>query len=97
MFQIKCLKKLDNFVFSYDDVLFHNVESYVIIFLGNDMSFGTIYQNNVNSDGDNFDEEDLETSNNVRLMAKGNRLKQCKVCKKETSKELALLVRHQTR
>ena len=83
----KMLEKLDNSIFSNDDIFFHDVNSNIIIFLSNDMSFNTIILNNINlDDDDNFDKDDPEIINLLRLMDWCNRFKQRKACKKKISK-----------
>ena len=70
----KMLEKLDNSIFSNDDIFFHDVNSNIIIFLSNDMSFNTIILNNINlDDDDNFDKDDPEIINLLRLMDWCNR------------------------
>ena len=60
-------------------MFFHDVDSN-IIFHSNDMGYNTI-DNNILDDG-NFDENDPESINHVRLMGWCNRFKQRKACKK---------------
>ena len=49
---------------------FHGVDSNIISILSDNMAFNTVKLNNVNLvDDGNFDEDDPETINNVRLMA----------------------------
>lgn len=60
-------------------MFFHDVDSN-IIFHSNDMGYNTI-DNNILDDG-NFDENDPESINHVRLMDWCNRFKQRKACKK---------------
>ena len=51
--------------------------------------------NNINiGDDNNFNEDDPETINHLRLMTWPNRFKQQKVCKQEINKELMPAVSH---
>ena len=52
---------------------------------------------NFDEDDVTFDEDDHDTIFHFKLMAWGNRYKQRKVCKKDTSKELMSLVWYTTR
>ena len=80
------------------DIFFQDVDSNIITFLMDDMGFNTIDLNNINlGDDNNFDEDDPETINHVRLMAWPNRCKQQKVCRKERSKELMPVAWHPTK
>ena len=86
----KILEKLDNSLFSNGDIFFHVVDSNTVPFQRDDMGFNTIdlNDNNLGDDGNNFDEDDPETINHVRLVAQRNRFKQRKACKKVIRKEL---------
>ena len=75
------LEKLDDVVFSNDDVVFVNADFDNVTLSSDDM--GLI---NVN-DGVNLDSDDPETINHVGLMAWCNRCKQHKACKKEINKK----------
>ena len=70
----KMLEKLDNSVFTNEEIFYHNVDFNIITFLANDMGFNTIDLINNNQD-DDFDEDDSETLNHVRPMAWRNRFK----------------------
>ena len=63
------------------------------------MGFNTIDLNkfNLDNDEDNFDDDDPEAINHVRLMTWCNRFKQRKACKKEIREELMLVAWHPTR
>ena len=68
----KMLEKLDNSVFTNEEIFYHNVDFNIITFLANDMGFNTTDLININQD-DDFDEDDSETLNHVRPMAWRNR------------------------
>lgn len=55
----KCLKKIDDSVFSNDDIVFVNTDSDNVLIFSDD-----IYLNDVN-----FDDDDLETVIHVKIMA----------------------------
>ena len=57
----KKLEKLDDVVFSFDDVDLHDIGSDNVIFVSDDIGLKTIYLNNINLDDDNFDDYDRET------------------------------------
>ena len=66
------LEKLNNFVFSNDDIDFDDIDSRTVTFFSQDMSLVTItieLKNFNPDDDDNFDEDDPETVIHVRLMA----------------------------
>ena len=67
------LEKLNNFVFSNDDIDFDDIDSRTVTFFSQDMSLVTItieLKNfNLDDDDDNFDEDEPETIIHVRLMA----------------------------
>ena len=67
LLQIKCFKNF-NSVFLNGDIFFHDADSNIITFLTDDMGFNTVDLNNINLDDDNFDKDDPETINHVRLM-----------------------------
>ena len=68
---------------------FHDVDSNIIIFFTENISFNAIDLNNINLDDVNFDEDDPETINYVRLVTWRNRFKQRKACKKENACSMA--------
>ena len=74
----KMIKKLDNALFTEDDILFY--ESDNVTFSSDGIVFPRIDLNNINLDDVNFDEDDPETimTTHVRLMAWQNNLKQHK-------------------
>ena len=53
-------EKLDNFVLSNDDIDFDDAKSDIVTFFSDDVILVTKDLNNINLDGDNFDENDLE-------------------------------------
>ena len=71
------LGKLDDVVFSNDDIVFVNADSDNAIFFSDDINFGNVVLNNVSLDGD------PKTITHVRLMAYCNRYKERKPCKKK--------------
>ena len=81
------VKKLDDAVFSNDDIVFFNKDSGNVTFSSDEMRILSVDLNNINLDEANFYEDDPETIIHVRLMTWCNRLKR-KVCKKERIKEL---------
>ena len=62
-------KKFNNVAFSSDEKLFDDVDSNIVTFLSDAMGFNTIDLNSINLDDGDFDEDDPETINCVRLMA----------------------------
>ena len=65
-----------------DDIIFINADSDNATLFSDDMALNTIDFNNINLVDDDFDEEDPDTSIDVRLIAWCNRYKQSKVWKK---------------
>ena len=65
-----------------DDIIFINADSDNATLFSDDMALNTIDFNNINLVDDDFDEEDPDTSIDVRLIAWCNRYKQCKAWKK---------------
>ena len=80
----KTFKKLDNVVFSNDEIILGDIDSIVItlLFFSNEIGFNSVNFNNVNLDEDNFDNFDPEIINNVIVIVCCNRYKQQKMCKK---------------
>ena len=76
------IEKLDNAVFSNDDIIFGDIDSNIVTFFSNNIGLNSKNLHNVNLDDDNFDDCDPKTINQVRLMAWYNRYKQHKACKK---------------
>ena len=74
------LEKLDNVVFSNDDIFFVDVDSDVVTFFNDDMGRNTINFNNINFVDDNF-ELYPETIIHVRRMTWYNKYKQHKARK----------------
>ena len=62
------IEKPDNAVISNDDIVFGDIDSDIVTFLGNDISFNSIGLINVNLDDGSFDDYDSETINHVRFM-----------------------------
>ena len=77
----KIIEKLDNDVFSNDDIVFGDIDSDIFTFFSNDIDLNSVNLNNVNLVDDNFDNYDPKTINHVKLMAWYNRFKQCKAHK----------------
>ena len=65
-----------------DDIIFINADSDNAILFSDDMALNTIDFNNINLVDDDFDEEDPDTSIDVRLIAWCNRYKEYKAWKK---------------
>ena len=84
----KMIKELDDALFDNDDIIFINEDSSIVMFKKSDMGILSLGLNNINLDGVNFYEDDLETIIHVRLMAWRNRYKQHKANKKEINKKL---------
>ena len=84
----KVIEKLDNAVFSNDDIVSGELDSEIVTFFSNNVGLNIINLNNDNLDHDKFDAYDPETINHIRLTAWYNRYKQHKTCKKEISEEL---------
>ena len=80
----KTFKKLDNVVFSNDEIILGDIDSIVItlLFFSNEIGFNSVKFNNVNLDDDNFDNFGPEIINNVIVIVCCNRYKQHKMCKK---------------
>ena len=53
-------EKLDNFVLSNNDIDFDDAKSDIVTFFSDDVILVTKDLNNINLDGDNFDENDPE-------------------------------------
>ena len=68
LLRMKCLKNLDNAVFSDDDLVFVNEDSDNAAFFSDDRVFNTIYFHNINLDNDTFDDDDPEATVHVILM-----------------------------
>ena len=67
MLQVRWLKKLDSAVFSNDDIVFGDLDSYFLTFFSNDISINSITLDNTNLDDNNFDDCDVETNSHVIL------------------------------
>ena len=65
----KKFEKLDDVLFSNDDIVFVIADSDNVIFFSENMGLSTIDLNNINLDDDNFVEDDPETIIHLRLMA----------------------------
>ena len=78
----KMIEKLDNAVFSKDDKVFGDIDSFIVTFFSNDIGLNIINLRNNNLEGDNFDDCDPNNINHVRIMANYNRYKQHRACKK---------------
>ena len=78
----KMIKKLDDYLFSNNDIIFVNeVSNYVTLF-SNEMGILSVDLSNINLDDVNFDEDDPETIVHVRRMAWRNRFKTRKAFRK---------------
>ena len=88
------LEKLNNIVFSNNDVDLDDIDSDIDTLFSDDMGLVNIDLNNINRDGNNFDEDDPETITHVGLMAWHNRLKQRKPCKKMIGNGLMPIAYH---
>ena len=78
----KTIKKLNEYLFSNNDIIFVNeVSNYVTLF-SNEMGILSAGLSNINLDDVNFDEDDPETIIHIRRMAWRNRFKQRKAFRK---------------
>ena len=91
------IKKLDETVFSNDEIVFVNEDSGNVTFSSDGMGILGVDLNNVNPDDVNFNEDDPKTIFHVRLMTWRNKFKQHKAYKKDVSKELKHGAWHLTR
>ena len=78
----KMIEKLNNALFSNDDIVFHEIDPDIVTFFSNDIGLNSINLDNINLDDDSFEDYDPKTINHVRLMACYNIYKQHKACKK---------------
>ena len=78
----KMIEKLDNAVFSKDDKVFGDIDSFIVTFFSNDIGLNIINLRNNNLEDDNFDDCDPNNINHVRIMGNYNRYKQHRACKK---------------
>ena len=76
------IKKLDDSVFSNNDIVFVKENFVNVRFSSDKMDVLSVDLNDVNLDNVIFDEDDLETIIHVRLMSWCNGFKQQKVFKK---------------
>ena len=68
-------EKLDNFVLSNDNIDLDDTKSGIVTFFSDDLILVTKDLNNINLDGDNFDENDPEIIIHDWIMACCNRYK----------------------
>lgn len=80
-------EKLDNAVFSNNDIVLGDIDTDFVTFFWNDIALNSVNLTNVNLDDDHFDNCDSKTINHITLMAPYNRFKQKKGCKKQIRKE----------
>ena len=93
----KMIEKVDNAVFSNDDIVFDDIDSDIVTFFPNDLGFNSINLDNINLYGDTFDDCDPETIIHVRFVARYNSFKQHKSCKKKIDEGLLPIAWHPTR
>ena len=62
------IEKLDNSVFSNDEIVFGDLDSDFVTLFGNDRELSSITLDNINLDDDHFCDCDPETINHFRLM-----------------------------
>ena len=72
----KMVQKLDNAVFSNDNLVIGDIDSDIITFFSNYINLNSINLSNINLDDNNFDGYDLVTINQIRLMAWCDKYKQ---------------------
>lgn len=72
----KMIDKLDNAIFSIDDIVFGDIDFDIVTSFRSDKGLNSISHNNINLDHDNFDDYDPENINHVTLMVWYNRYKQ---------------------
>ena len=65
----KMIEKLDNAVFSKDYIVYEDSGSDIVSFSSNDLPFNTFHLNNINLDGDKFDDYDPKAMNYIKLVA----------------------------
>ena len=63
------LEKLDDVIFSNNDLVFVSEDSDHVTFISDDMGLNTMYLHNINLDDDNFDDDGPETIIHDRLSA----------------------------
>ena len=91
------IKKLNNAIFSSDDIDLVIEDSGNVSFCSDEMGVLSVDLNNINLDDDNFIEDDPETIIHVKFMAWRNEYKQHNACEKDMSKELMPAVWPSTR
>ena len=91
------INKLDDDLFSNDNITFGNEDSNYATFLSNEIVIFSVDLNDINFDDINFDEDRPETIISDRLMAWCNRFKQSKLFKKDISKESMPVACHTTK
>ena len=67
LLQVRWLKKLDSALFSNDDRVFGDLDSYFLTFFSNDISINSITLDNTNLDDNNFADCDVEINSHVIL------------------------------
>ena len=77
-FVTRMIKRLDDTLFSNNDLIFVNKDSNSVTFFSYGMGITSVDIINVKLDDVSFDGDDPKTINHVRVMAWYNRFKQCK-------------------
>ena len=76
------IEKLDNAVFSDNNLIFGGIDSDTVTFFISDIGVNSMNLNNVNLDDDIFDDYNPEAIDHIRIMAWYDKYKQHQPCKK---------------
>ena len=76
------IEKLDNSIFSNDEIIFGDIESDIVTFFSNNVNLSCTSLDNANLDDDNLENCDPKTINYVRLISWYNSYTQHKAFKK---------------
>ena len=82
-FVTRMIKRLDDALFSNDDLIFVNKNSNYLTFFSYEMGITSVDIIDIKHDDVSFDGDDPKTTNHVRVMAWHNRFKQRKGFEKE--------------
>ena len=93
----KMIEKLYNALFADNNIFFFDKDSGNVTFSRNEIGILWVDLNYINLDDTNFNEDVHKPVIQVRLSTWRNDLKQCKLFKKEISKELMPVAWHPTR
>ena len=76
------IEKLDNAVFSDNNLIFGGIDSDTVTFFISDIGLNSMNLNNVDLDDDIFDDYNPEAIDHIRIMAWNDKYKQHQPCKK---------------